>query len=337
MLMTHGQTLMQHPDFLEKLVVEGGLRQVAIHIDMTQAGRHGYPIGRIKCEADLHTVRQAFTKLAINLRQKTGHRLELAHNCTVTGKDLEDVPEIIRWFLAEPERTRIWRYLSFQPEADTGRTILSARQVTPKLVWAKICEGFGMNLEEHAFIAGHPDCNHYATLIVVDASGCVLPLVPADGKSRALFDEMLAKLGGLSTITDDDGTLAYRLAGAIPRYPLAGGAYSGARCWAGGAGAVPLEFVRALGSGQLHTVNIGMHNFMDAARVANAPNDPVTRARLKACVFKGAVKNQGTGEWEVVPMCEMNQYRWSELYSEWLNDPTLVSATGRSELRIEEH
>ena len=43
MLMTHGQTLLEHPEFLEALVVEGGLRQVAVHIDTTRAGRHGFP------------------------------------------------------------------------------------------------------------------------------------------------------------------------------------------------------------------------------------------------------------------------------------------------------
>src|SRR3989440_11869201 len=78
MLMTHGQTLLEHPAFLEQLVVEGGLRQVSVHIDMTQAGRHGYPIGRIKSEADLHPVRQAFTDLALGLRKKTGLLLEYA-------------------------------------------------------------------------------------------------------------------------------------------------------------------------------------------------------------------------------------------------------------------
>ena len=46
MLMTHGQTLIEHPEFLEKLMVEGGLRQVAVHVDMTQAGRHGDRVGR---------------------------------------------------------------------------------------------------------------------------------------------------------------------------------------------------------------------------------------------------------------------------------------------------
>ena len=57
---------------------------------------------------------------------------------------------------------------------------------------------------------------------------------------------------------------------------------------------------------------------MDASRVAQAASDPVTQARLDACVFKGAVRNRATGEWEAVPMCAMNQSRWSELYAERL-------------------
>ena len=125
MLMTHGQTLIEQPEFLERLVVEGGLRQISVHVDMTQAGRHGYPIGRIKCEADLHPVRQAFTDLAAAIREKTGANLEYALSFTVTRKNIDDVPEVLRWYLADPERTHIWRMISFQPEADTGRTIFS--------------------------------------------------------------------------------------------------------------------------------------------------------------------------------------------------------------------
>src|SRR3712207_9370122 len=43
MLMTHGQTLIEHPEFLERLVVEGGLRPISVHVDMTQRseGRRG--------------------------------------------------------------------------------------------------------------------------------------------------------------------------------------------------------------------------------------------------------------------------------------------------------
>ncbi len=58
---------------------------------------------------------------------------------------------------------------------------------------------------------------------------------------------------------------------------------------------------------------------MDANRVADAAHDPTTKSRLDACVFKGAAKNRVTGEWEAVPMCAMNQNRWSELYEERLS------------------
>ncbi len=85
-----------------------------------------------------------------------------------------------------------------------------------------------------------------------------------------------------------------------------------------GSGEIPPEFVRALLTGRAQTINTGTHNFMDASRVANAAIDPVTKSRLDACVFKGAVKNRGTGEWEAVPMCAMNQQRWSDLYEERL-------------------
>ena len=84
----------------------------------------------------------------------------------------------------------------------------------------------------------------------------------------------------------------------------------------------PPEILRSLLRGQVHTVGVGMHNFMDAAQVANAPNDPVMQARLDSCVFKGAVKRNG--EWEAVPMCSMNQQTWSEVYDARLNDPELL-------------
>src|SRR5205085_1337166 len=76
MLMTHGQTLLEQPQFLERLVVEGGLRQVSVHVDLTQAGRHGYPIQRVKHESDLHPVREAFTQLARDICEGTGFPLE---------------------------------------------------------------------------------------------------------------------------------------------------------------------------------------------------------------------------------------------------------------------
>ncbi len=185
MLMTHGQTLIEHPEFLERLMVEGGLRQVAVHIDMTQAGRHGYPIGRIKSEADLHPVREAFTQLALDLRKKTGQTLEFAHNVTVTRRNIDHIPEVIRWALEKPERTSVWRMFSFQPEADTGRTLYSEQPITPALAWEKICQGTGLALQRDFSIFGHPDCNSWCPLLVSQTSGRYLIFPPQDARDAS--------------------------------------------------------------------------------------------------------------------------------------------------------
>ncbi len=322
MLMTHGQTLIEQPEFLERLVVEGGLRQISVHVDTTQAGRHGYPIGRIKSEADLHPVRQAFTDLAQRVRQKTGVPLEYALSFTVTRKNIDDVPEVLRWYLADPQRTHIWRMISFQPEADTGRTIYSERPITPADVWEKICEGVGLPLRRDVSIFGHPDCNSWASLLVARPSGKIFPLLPDDKKFDALLGEVLRKIGGLSLVNDDAGTPVFRLAGVLFQHPLLAlrtlyrlTRYMTSRN-------APPEILRSLLRGQVHTVGVGMHNFMGAAQVADAPNDPVVQARLDSCVFKGAVKRKGV--WEAVPMCSMNQQTWSEVYDARLRDPELA-------------
>ena len=63
---------------------------------------------------------------------------------------------------------------------------------------------------------------------------------------------------------------------------------------------------------------------MDAAQVADAPHNPTIQSLLDSCVFKGAVKNRQSGEWEAIPMCAMNQQRWSDVYEERLQDPGLA-------------
>ncbi|MDQ3313083.1 MAG: hypothetical protein M3505_00350 [Verrucomicrobiota bacterium] len=322
MLMTHGQTLIEQPQFLERLVVEGGLRQISVHVDMTQAGRHGYPIGRIKSEADLHPVRQAFTELALRIRERTGFILEYALSFTVTRRNIDDVPEVIRWYLADPQRSYIWRMLSFQPEADTGRTIFSQRPITSADVWEKICDGVGLPLRRDVSIFGHPDCNSWASLLIARPSGKYFPLLPDDPKFDSLLGEVLAKIGGLSLVNDDAGTPAYRLAGVLFQHPILAARLALQMVRYLTSRRAPREIVQSLLRSKVHTLGVGMHNFMDAKQVALAGTDPVIKARLDSCVFKGAVKRNG--QWEAVPMCSMNQQTWAEVYDTRLQDPELL-------------
>ena len=231
MLMTHGQTLIEHPEFLEKLMVEGGLRQVAVHIDMTQAGRHGYPIGRIKSEADLHPVRDAFTKLGLDLREKTGLPLEFAHNCTVTGRNVEFVPEIVRWALGKTRaHVGLWRLFSFQPEADTGRTLLfpKPRPLPPprgrNSARARVAAG------ARIFHLRPPGLQFVDAAARLPAHGKI-HRVPAAGRDarRRLYEELLASVGGVSFVSDDARTTPFRLLGILCQNPLAHHAAARAR------------------------------------------------------------------------------------------------------------
>jgi len=159
--------------------------------------------------------------------------------------------------------------------------------------------------------------------------------VPNDDKTRGLIADLLAAIGAISTLTTEAETssslLPYRVAGAFARHPTLACRTLAQVLALVASREIPLNFLRAIATGRAHTINIGTHNFMDASRVANAPNDPVTQARLDACVFKGAIKNRATGEWEAVPMCAMNQSRWSELYAERLMEAGMAGRVRRAD------
>jgi hypothetical protein len=229
----------------------------------------------------------------------------------------------LRWYLADPNRTYIWRMLSFQPEADTGRTIFSEHPITPDDVWAKICQGTGMKLDRHFAVFGHPDCNNWYPLLVSRISGRYIAFPPQDARTRKLFADAIARVGGVSFMKDDAGTTPFRILGIMLQHPslMLWLALHAVRLAVNGQ--VPFEFTRALLTRRAHTVGTGIHNFMHADQVANANNDPVVRARLDACVFKGAVKRNG--KWEAIPMCAMNEKVWSEVYDARLRDPALMS------------
>ncbi len=134
---------------------------------------------------------------------------------------------------------------------------------------------------------------------------------------------MLAKIGGLSLVNDDAGTPVFRLAGILFKYPVLATRVVSQLVRYFTSRKAPPEILQSLLRGKVHTLGVGMHNFMDASQVARADHDPVIKARLDSCVFKGAVKRNG--EWEAVPMCSMNQQTWAEVYDTRLEDPELLA------------
>ena len=109
----------------------------------------------------------------------------------------------------------------------------------------------------------------------------------------------------------------YRVAGAFARHPgWRAGVWAGLLALACFRLEIPLHFFTPwLLAECIRSISGRIISWM-RHEVAQAPNDPVIQARLDACVFKGAVRNRATGEWEAVPMCSMNESRWSALYAE---------------------
>jgi hypothetical protein len=177
-------------------------------------------------------------------------------------------------------------------------------------------------LDRHFAVFGHPDCNNWYPLLVSEITGHHIAFPPQDARTRKLFEDAIARVGGVSFMKDDAGTTPFRILGIMTQNPslmfrLFVHAFRLALN-----GQVPFEFTRALLTRRAHTVGTGIHNFMHAEQVANADNDPVVCARLDSCVFKGAVKRNG--EWEAVPMCAMNEKVWSEVYDGRRQNPELL-------------
>ncbi len=72
MVMTHGDTFRRRPGFLERLMREGGLTEVSIHVDITQRGRLGYK--DTANEATLMPLREEFAAMIRSARRQRGLR-----------------------------------------------------------------------------------------------------------------------------------------------------------------------------------------------------------------------------------------------------------------------
>jgi molybdenum cofactor biosynthesis enzyme MoaA len=306
MVMTHGDNLRRQPGLLERLMVEGHLTEISIHIDITQRGRDGYKAP--KTELELMPLRDEFASMIREARRKTGLKLRAATTLTVTADNLPQVSDVVRWLI--PNRDA-FSLISFQPMAHVGRTRKSLHGVTPADLWTEIAKAtriHGADFEDaKPMHFGHPDCTRFIPLMALERPGAttattrLVQLIRNDPDDIAVMQEFFSGDGGAAFRDDRPLELLARGAGMIVRRP---------RWWFGrvrrwldlrlrqDAGTSLLGLTRdlLLRRVKLDGVTLTSHHFMSPAEIATETG----QARLDACVFRLPVNGQ------MVPMCRVN-------------------------------
>jgi hypothetical protein len=316
MLMTHGDSFRRRPGLLERLMVEGGLTEVSIHVDTTQRGRWGERWRRAAAEAELNPLREEFAAMVRAAQRATGRPLRAATTMTVTRENLGGVADVVRWLAGHADAFRL---ISFQPIAQVGRTEAGyGGGVSVDALWDRVAEGLGVEggAERMARMGvwfGHRACNRMVNGVVVRSAGAAPryhALRDADDPTDVrVVDGFLARFGGVSFRLDGRAELAARclgIAAAAPRFVLGnlapfaahwlrrvGGGRAGRGLWrlaTGRATATPLVLVS--------------HHFMSREELES----PLGRERLAHCVFQVPVDG------ELLSMCEVNALGVRERY-----------------------
>ncbi len=271
------------------------------HFDSMMFGRRG--LRRAHSEAELNPYRRRFCEMFARLEREHGISHYLAHNMTVTPRNIDQVAQVIR-----DCRDSGFRMFSFQPAAFVGNQARwkdHYRELSDDEVWAQVERGAGCPLPAELFQVGDPRCNRTVHAAFV-GERCLPLLDPGDPRDRQLLAAFYEAFGGM----DFDVPallLGARLVRALAPHPRF---MSLAAAWgrrfvrrAGGLRAVRRHGVRL--------VTFVMHSFMDARVVAPAwelmqagkeAEDPDVRAaqeRLAACSY--AMAHPETGE--LVPAC----------------------------------
>ncbi len=320
MLMTHGDTFRRRPGLLERLVVDGGLVELSLHIDTTQRGRLGAAYRAAEHEEELNPLRDEFAELVRRVRRETGRPLRVATTMTVTARNLAGVPAVMRWLVRNVDAVRL---ISLQPVAQVGRTEPGLGPVSVEELWGRIAEGLYGDAREVAratrgqLWVGHPACNRYLPGLVLQKRGRE-PRFEAlrqagDPLDEAVVDGFLARFGGLSFRLDSGMERVARWIGLIarePRFVLAG-----AKRWVPHwlrrlEPKHPLRLLASLVTGRatLRGLVVISHHFMSRAEAET----PLGGERLGLCVFHVPIGDR------LVSMCEVNALGVRDRYYEEL-------------------
>jgi MoaA/NifB/PqqE/SkfB family radical SAM enzyme len=299
---------MSHGDFdyeyLERMAVgpDGSPRfdqlSFAGHFDSMMFGRRG--IERVEDERELNPHRRAFCELFQRLEREHGIRHYLAHNMTVTPRNLGQIADVVR-----DCRDMGYRMFSFQPAAFIGnanRWKDDYEEVTAERVWAEVERGAGGHLPWNAFQIGDERCNRTAYGVYVGERYVQL-LDDRDRRDLAVRDGFLEAFGGMD----------FEAPHLVPKL---------VRVFVGHPRAVPLllgwarRFVRrarpvALLRDGARPVTFVMHSFMDAkdvrpawallqrGEISDDPRIRATQERLQACSYAMSHPESDT----LVPAC----------------------------------
>ena len=296
MSMTHGDFDYDH---LVRLVRAGAFTHLSFagHFDSLMFGRRG--IKRALRERDLHEYRVRFVEMFKRLEREHGVTHYLAHNMTVTPRNVDQVAEVIR-----DCRDMGFRMFSFQPAAYVGnenRWKDELRAITDDDVWREVERGAGGRLHWRALQIGDPRCNRTAYGGYVGDR--YVPLLDEDdARDAAWLDSFVRAFGGMDFVAPP-GVLAGRLVRGFAREPAALRHLAGwARRFALRCGGRPRRF---------RAVTFVMHSFMDARDVRPAwealergelSDDARIRAtqeRLQACSYAMAHPDED----RLVPAC----------------------------------
>ncbi len=291
MSMTHGD--FDYP-YLEALALDPatGKRRFdhlsfAGHFDSMMFGRRG--IKRAKTEAELNPHRRRFCEMFERLEREHGVTHYLAHNITVTPRNIDQVPQLIR-----DCRDMGFRMFSFQPAAFVGnqsRWKDDLRAFTTDEVWERIEEGAGARLHFNTVQVGDVRCNRTAYGVYVGDRYAPL-LHEDDPRDERVLADFVQAFGGMDFVAPR-GILAARFARAVARHPqILGSGLPWIRRLVGRMGGI-----RAVRADSPRAITYVMHSFMDAKDVRPAweglqrgelSDDPQIRAtqeRLQACSY----------------------------------------------------
>ncbi len=303
MNMTHGDF---DYDYLKRLAVgpDGRRRfdllRFAGHFDSLMLGRRDIP--RPRTEAELDPYRRRFVEQFERLRREHGVGYDLAHNMTVTPRNLDQVADVVRACLGIGG----FGMMSFQPAAYVGnpkRWRENFDAVSIDSVWREIERG-GTRLPWRHLQMGDERCNRSAYGVLADGHWTPL-LDDRDRRDLLARDAFLDAFGGMD-FDRPRATLAVAVARVIARHP----------------GTVPIalarsaRFVRRAGlrrllGGRPRAVTFVVHAFMDPdvvrpawealerGETATDPNVRAAQERLRACSYAMAHPDQD----RLVPAC----------------------------------